>query len=247
MTDIFNSENDEPVIDQSKNYLTELVGEDKKFKTPEDLAKGKAEADAFIEKLKGELSGLRQELNTRLKLEEVVDRISSSSKSPSSEQEPKALEQDASKSAITPEAVQELVNKTLTDAQKATQRTRNMQFVEQKLQEAFGPTFRRTIKEQAQKLGIGEEFAKNLAAEQPNAFLKLFDVSPRQEAASTSQGAPRSSVNSEALNFRPDAGVKRKSHYEALRKKEPARYWSVAVQNEMHKEAQRQGESFFDV
>ena len=36
------------------NVLAELVGEDKKFKTLDDLAKGKLEADAFIEKLKEE-------------------------------------------------------------------------------------------------------------------------------------------------------------------------------------------------
>ncbi len=243
---LFNTDQDEPVIDQSKDYLAELVGEDKKFKSPQDLAKGKAEADVFIEQLKGELAGLRQELNTRLKLEEVVDRISSSSKSPSSEHEPEAHEQDVSKSAITPEAVQEIVAKTLTDAQKSTQRANNTRFVEQKLQEAFGPTFRRTIKEQAQKLGIGEEFASNLAAEQPNAFLKLFDVRPQTEVSSTSQGAPRSEVNSEAFSSRGNAGVRRKSFFDDLRKKDPGRYWSVAVQNELHREAHKQGEAFFD-
>lgn len=245
MTDLFDDQ-DEPVVDQTKDYLSELVGEDKKFKTPQDLAKAKAESDAFIERLKAENAGLRNDLKTRLKLEEVVDRISSA-KSPSSEQEPEAHEQDEAKSAITPEQIKAMVAETLTEGQKAEQRRRNNAFVEQKLQEAFGPTFRRTIKEQAQKLGIGEEFAKNLAAEQPNAFLKLFDVQTKQEANSIATQAPHSTVNSDAMRFQPESGLKRKSYYEKLRKSDKKTYWSPRVQNEMHKEAHKQGPSFFDV
>lgn len=244
---LFNSDDNDLQIDPTKDYLEELVGEDKKFKTPKDLAKAKVESDAFIEQLKRETAGLRQELNTRLKLEEAIDRITSS-QSHSSEQEPKALEQDKGKPAeITPDQIKDLVAKTLSDSETAALRNRNSAYVEKKLQEAFGPTFRRTLKEQAQKLGIGEEFAANLAAEQPNAFLKLFDVVPTQEAPSTAVNAPRNEVNTDALSFKPNGSAKRQSHFEAVRKKEPSRYWSVAFQNEMHKEAQRQGESFFDL
>src|SRR4029450_8159059 len=88
MTDLFSDESDINV-DPNKNYLEELVGEGKKFKTPEDLARGKAESDSFIERLQKELHGLRNELKSRLQLEEVVDRISSASKSPISEQPPR--------------------------------------------------------------------------------------------------------------------------------------------------------------
>lgn len=244
MTDLFSDQDDSPVIDPSKNYLEEYVGEGKKFKSAEDLAKAKAESDAFIEKLKSETAGLRQELNTRLKLEEAIDRLSS--QAPSSEHEPKAPEQDQGQPAIKPEDIVKAVKDSLTADEKKAQRAKNTSFVEEKLQEAFGPTFRRTIKEQAQRLGIGEEFARNLAAEQPNAFLKLFDVKAQPEGNSTAQNIPHSNVNSEALGFKPDAGIKRKSFYDNLKKKDPKSYWSVRVQNDMHKEAQKQGASFFD-
>lgn len=247
MTDLFEDHDETPAIDPNKDYSSELVGEGKKYKDAAALARAVLEKDAFIEKLKGETSGLRQELNTRLKLEEVIDRLPKPAvaPSPSSEPQPRASEQDEDKSAITPEAIQAMVAKTLTEKEKANQRETNMAFVERKLQEAFGPAFRRTVKEQAQKLGIGEEFAKSLAAEQPQAFLKLFDVKPQPESNSTAQTPPHSSIG-DAFGFRPDTGVKRRSHYEAIRKKSPAEYWSVRVQNEMHREAQKQGESFFD-
>jgi hypothetical protein len=52
MSDVFDNTATEGNVTPSP--LTELVGEDKKFKTVEDLAKGKQESDAFIEKLQQE-------------------------------------------------------------------------------------------------------------------------------------------------------------------------------------------------
>jgi hypothetical protein len=244
---LFSDQDDAPVIDPNKDYYSEFVGDDKKYKDNQAVGRALAEKDAFIERLKAETSGLRTELQTRLKLEEVVDRISSS-KSPSSEQTQNAPEPDNSKPAdITPDKVKELVAQTINETSLATQKKRNVAFVESKLQEAFGPTYNRTIKDQAQKMGVGEEFLKSLAADQPQAFLKLFDVVPRQETNSTAANAPRSEINTEGLGPRHNDGVKRKSFYENLRRKDPKTYWSVAVQSEEHKEALKQGASFFDV
>ena len=35
-------------VDPNKNYLTELVGDGKKFKTQEELARGKYESDLYL-------------------------------------------------------------------------------------------------------------------------------------------------------------------------------------------------------
>lgn len=243
MTDLFD-DTDDTDIDPNTDFLSELVGEGKKFKDPQALARGKVESDRFIERLQGELRGLRDELNTRLKLEEVVDRIASASKSPISDDN-NSREQDngqsASQKSLTPEDVQAVVAQTLTESQKKVQRERNVALVEQKLEEAFGPTFRRTVKAQAAKLGLGQDFLSNLAAEQPAAFLKLMEVEPKPEVNSTAVIAPRPSVNSDAVSFRPNSGVKGKSYYDAIKAKDPRRYWSPAVQNEMHAEAIKQG------
>lgn len=241
---IFDDDQDDSPLDPAKNYYDEFVGEGKKYKDNEAAGRALAEKDAFIEKLKGETSGLRQELKTRLSLEEAVTRISSS-KLPITEPEPKAPEPNIALSAsFDPASVGELIDKTLTDREANARRTRNAGVVEEKLQEAFGPTYKRTVKEQAQKLGLGEAFLKDLAAEQPQAFLKLFDVVPTHSnpAAST---APRSGINTESFSRISD-GTRRQSHFNEIRKKDPGRYWSVSVQNEIHKEALRQGESFFD-
>jgi hypothetical protein len=57
------------------NPLEALVGEGKKFKTAEDLARGKLEADNFVKQLQTELATLREDLNGRIKLEEFMDRL----------------------------------------------------------------------------------------------------------------------------------------------------------------------------
>lgn len=233
-------------VDPNKNYLEEFVGDGKKFSSVEELAKAKAEADAFIERLKGETAGLRQELNTRLKLEEAVERLSARQQPPSSEPEPKAPEQGTEKKSATPEELETQIQKILDAERKKTQRERNFAAVERALQDAFGPTYKRAVTEQAKKLGLGEEFLSNLAAEQPAAFLKLLDVNRQPEANSTATTAPRTSVSSEALGFKPGDGVKRQSYYDKIKKADPKRYWSPQVQNELHREAIRQGESFFD-
>jgi hypothetical protein len=245
MTDLFNDSDDTSDIDPNKDYFSDLVGEGKKYKDSQAAGRAIVEKDAFIERLKAEAHGLRQELNTRLKLEEVIDRISSASKSPSSEQHPpREPDKEQTASQLTPEEVQALVTKTLTDTEKATQRERNLTMVEAKLQEAFGPTFRRTVKAQAAKLQVGETFLQNLAAEQPAAFLKLMEVEGREHSSVTPP--PATSVNSAALGFKPNSGIKRKSYFDSIKKQDPRRYWSVAVQNELHAEALKQGQSFFD-
>jgi hypothetical protein len=244
MTDLFNASDDTPDIDQNKDYFSELVGDGKKYKDSQAAGRAIVEKDAFIERLKAEAHGLRQELNTRLKLEEVIDRISSTSKSPISEQPPREPDNGQTASQLSPEDVQKLVADTLTDSEKKAQARRNLAYVEEKLQEAFGPTFRRTVKAQAAKLEVGETFLQNLAAEQPAAFLKLMEVEGREQSSVTPPPAP--SVNSAALGFKPSQGIKRKSYYDGIKKQDPRRYWSPSVQNEMHNEALKQGASFFD-
>src|SRR6267154_5364704 len=71
-----------PPLDPSKNYLTDLVGPDKKFKTVEDLARGKAEADTTIElfkkrqdELRDDYLKLREEANQQAKLQDLIDRL----------------------------------------------------------------------------------------------------------------------------------------------------------------------------
>src|SRR5687767_13359404 len=82
MNDLF-SNPDQGQEQEPSNYLEALVGEGKKFKDLEALARGKWESDRMITHKNREFDQLREdylkkdeELKTRARLEELVDRLS---------------------------------------------------------------------------------------------------------------------------------------------------------------------------
>lgn len=253
MTDLFTQTNtNNPPTDTNKNYFEELVGEGKKFKSQEDLARAKVESDRFIEQLKGELGGIRQELNTRLTIEQMMDKISTPrSETPNSESgshQPSGNGEGGAKQ-ITEEDIARLVEQRLSQADKLRTQEANLNFVRSSLEEKYGPQFATHLKEAASTLGVGEEFLNNLAKEQPKAFLKLIEnETPKQPTASNTNGLftpPQGRQMAPVKGFTP-TGDRKMSYYNDLKAKDPSTYWSPSVQNQLHQDALRLGETFFD-
>jgi len=80
MADSLLDSNDSPQLDSNKAYLEQLVGDGKKFKTAEDLARGKAESDSFIEimkvrmdELRADHLRLREEHQASAQLKDLID------------------------------------------------------------------------------------------------------------------------------------------------------------------------------
>ena len=116
MNDIFAVTNGNPVTPNGNAPatpvdLTELVGEGKRYATVEALAKGRLDADAFIEQLKRENAGLREDLSTRLTAEERAAAVLAAASQPN-DQKPLAPNGTPSPSGD-PAAVEELVQKAL--------------------------------------------------------------------------------------------------------------------------------------
>lgn len=67
MSNLFDTVSDDEIVtlDDSVDYVAELVGEGKKFREIKDLAKGKVESDRYIEVLTKKLDDAVKELNTR--------------------------------------------------------------------------------------------------------------------------------------------------------------------------------------
>lgn len=252
MTDLFTNNQQTPVTpDPSKAYFDELVGEGKKFKTPEDLARAKLESDRFIEQLKGEMAGLRQDLNTRLTVEQMMDKIAAPSQAPNPEpvnnQSPSNGEGGAKQ--FTEEDIARLVEQRLTQSEKLRTQEANMNLVRDSLIEKYGPDFATHLKQTATNLGIGEDFLNNMAKEQPKAFLKLIEAEGPKATNTGPSGLftpPKGqSVPSNSGSFAP-TGERKQSYYDSIKQKDPALYWSASVQNQLHKDAIRLGEAFFD-
>lgn len=236
MTDsIFNAE--PPVTTPSSDTLTNLVGEGKKFKTVEDLAKGKLEADQFIETLKQELADLRQESATRARLEEIVDNLTSARRAEENYQEAPNHRPNESPSQpqTTQGDIERLIDQTITRREQQQTATQNRQVVKEKLKEVFGSDYVSKLETRREELGLSQSDMDSLAARSPTAFLAL--VAPNQ-GRSTPVSPPRSSVRSEALTHQnPTAAPGTWAYYEALKQSDPKKYWSPAVQGQLHKDA----------
>src|SRR2546426_10450626 len=88
MTNLLDNTDLPPEVDPNKDYLAELVGDGKKFKTSQDLARGKFEADQYIEVLKRRQDEMRadylkisEESKTRATLDDLVKRLENRSAS----------------------------------------------------------------------------------------------------------------------------------------------------------------------
>lgn len=255
MTDLFTTpptggEHNDP----SKNYFEELVGDGKKFKTPEDLARGKAEADAFIKRLQDEAQGLRQELSTRQTLEQLMDKMAA--EKGTQQTNPQSYNQDSEGGegkgivkTLTEEDIARLVEERLTTAEKARIHTSNLETVKKALEASYGSDYVTHLKAKASELGVSEDYLTNMAKETPKAFLKLVEASgePRGTTPGLFTPPPTHSLpSSNKQGFSP-TGQRKQSWYENLRKSNPSEYWSPTTQNRMHQEALSLGEAFFDI
>ena len=78
----------------------------------------------------------------------------------------------------------------------------------------------------------------NLAATAPKAFLEMVLKTPVDVPGVT---PPRSAINGTSFSQQKQKGW---SFYEKIRQENPRLYWSPKMQNEIHREAQRQGLEF---
>lgn len=249
-TPLFENEGSgEPIIDESRDWVSEYVGEGKKFKDVADLAKGKAHSDAFITRLQKEMEGLRNELNTRLKLEEFMDRMNSQNSSGASHStqtdgQGSQLDGTASNAASVPD-IEKLIEERLAMKEAELKEKQNIETARNRLQEAFGENYSQELEARTQQLGLTKEFVSGLARTQPKALFALLGLEGTQPKKQEENiFAPRGSVNTSGLSS-GNTAEKNWAYYEKMRKQNPGVYWSTQVQNEIHRQASKLGERFY--
>lgn len=243
MTDLFQT-NDLPTIDPEKDYFSEFVGEGKKYADPKAAGRALAEKDLFIERLKRENAGVRQELATRASLEDIAKKIDEKVAQPPQsppnhgddrrEPEPKAVSPDPKDLEA---KIAELINQR--ERQNALQS--NERLVHERLRKAYGDNYQLRVSQEAEKLGVGTDFLSGLAREQPNAFFKLLGVDEERR--------PQQDIPAPQNTFRPTGGSTGEKtfygYYDLIRQKDPVQYWSPRVQNEMMKQLEELGQEAF--
>lgn len=235
---------DTPVIDPNKNYLEELVGEGKKFKTPEELARGKKESDTFIERLQRELAEARQtieqatsELRSRNTVEDTLKTVLQ--RNSTANNVANQSTENAPEVPTLPD-IDSLLNQKLTEREKARRMQDNQNLVRDAMIKSWGPNYSQKAKEVAQELGVGLQYLESIAAENPQAFLRVVGLTNEQTPV-----VPNLPNNSVRTSVQPGKAERGWSYYENIRKTNPTQYHSVKVQQELWNRLKELGEDTF--
>lgn len=207
-----------PVVE----LFTSLVGENQKYKTPEDLAKAYNNADQFIETLKEDNRKLREQVTQAKTIDEVLERMSKQNVAPVDDNPPVQ--------GFSSEDVQQLVEKTLLGREVAKTKTDNLLLADKLMKDKFGEKAEEMFKQRAanpEKARILME----LAATDPAEFVSLFNgvIPPANNMDSGSVNT--TSVASSSGNRAAIEGTKEWAA--KVRKENPNQYWSQEFQHKL--------------
>jgi hypothetical protein len=238
---------DSPVED-NKNYLTELVGEQKKFKTPEDLAKGKYEADLYIKTLEKNFDDLRKDYvkvqenaSTTAKLEELIRQMEAKSKQNTTHEQPPV--NDVKPAQLDPNELKSLVSNAVQEMKISDKQQENFNLVKTKLKEQFGDKYQEVLKQRITELELTDDDINTLAKKSPTAFFKTIGLEEKRQG--DQYQAPPPNVN----RFTPQGKQKRTwSYYKGLKEKNPNILLDPKINVQMHNDVLELGETaFYDV
>jgi len=242
-----NPQADPPQIDPNKDYFEELVGEGKKFKSPAELARGKAESDLYIEHMKGRMDELRQdytklhnEYNAGPKLKETLDQYMQELKQSQGNQLPPVLED---KSAVLDETkLADMIKQHIAANKQVDSEESNARTVESKLQETYGPNYKQLVSQQINQLGISVEFFNDLARKHPSVLYRTLGIEGQRQGESF-QAPPTSTRGND-----PFAGPTKRTNafYQKMRQTDPVKYRDPKTQDQMFKDYIALGDEFED-
>lgn len=212
--------NNEP--SNQEGIAATLVGADKKFKTVDDLAKGKLEADVYVEQLKAQLAAKDAELakvgNADAKFDKILQEIEQRKTAPT--------QGNVQVPALGKDEIATLVRNqmTLVEAERTAQQ--NVDSTNTKLTALFGDKAKSVVETKARELGMTMEELKILSAKSPTAFFTIIgatDTKPKDTGTS-----PTGSINS-GSDFNRDFKVGTKEYYNELRRKNPKEYYAKHI------------------
>jgi hypothetical protein len=244
------------VIDPNKDYYEELVGEDKPFKTNQDLAKAKAESDAFIENLKNENKALRQQAAEQITMKEFLTKLETAPKVKGDDNvnnqntngnQPNDENNNNNNNNARTISEEDIV-RVLETREITKTKANNLNTVKEVLQKVWGSNYAATLQAKVSEMGVSQDFLDNMAATSPRAFLKLLDVeaafNQKQEELSIFNPKPASS-NSQAKGAASNTGSPQTfKEFKKLYPKDRD-FYTGRVQNAMARTIKEVGEEKF--
>lgn len=176
----------------AEEIFAEMVGEDKKYSTPQELAKAYLHADSHIARLEKENEEYRIKVEASKSVDEILAKLNPAN---APQQQPQQATPE-SQAAVQPD-VNELVQKAL-ESKMAEQRAgTNKAQVTEALKNKFGPQAGAFFDAKQKELGIDLE---TLSAQSPQAVLALFGTASAPASSSPVGGDHHHSGTKEPLH-----------------------------------------------
>jgi hypothetical protein len=244
--DIFTTDNQEG---GNENALDALVGEGKKFKDTEGLAKGKQESDTHITKLEGEAAEMKTQLERLQKEKGTEYTVADLMKAV---REATAKEGSEGDTPLSNDELQEVIKNVMKGEDvantKAANRAQGNKLVLDKV-DGNVEAAKSLIAERAGKLGMTPAKLAELSEESSEAFAKLMEIDVSTASSGT---AGLGKVNSESLGANQPMlevdGHKTKSYFDAKRKEMGNRAYlnDSGLQSELQRSSQALGMERFN-
>ena len=230
-------------IESEGSVLEQLVGEGKKYKTVEDLAKSRIKADEYIEQLENENKLTREQMaeleSNKDKQATIADLI---------ETVKKANKQDPdSANHVTDEELSKKI-KSIIDGEKeaSTKESNRLRANKAVLDKMNGnvEAAKSYVAERAKALGMTVKELQALGERSPEAFQELMDVKSSTVSQSVSSLPGQRNVSGNSVEVID--GHRTKAYYTKLKKElGPSKYWNdPKIQGQYTKDALALGDRF---
>jgi hypothetical protein len=215
-----------------------------KYKDEKGVAKAIVEKDTFIARLQRENAEFRAKQVNEGNVAEIVDRLLASRNNTPNPELGTAPGSQQSEQPQTPSGLSIAdVEKLLAQREQQSAAKTNADKVRSELENLYGPNWVNEVKKKAKEIGESLEFFESLAQTKPAVMLKLF--TPQTEAPKPTLF--NGTVNTTAATLNAGTQTQRTmKYYKDIRAKDPIKYQTPAVQNQMHKDALQLRDAFFD-
>jgi hypothetical protein len=232
---IFNAGQTTPEI-----TVDQLVGEGKKYANMDELAKAYMNADQFIGQLKTETEGLRTELNQRVAAETLFEKIVQARPEPSPPVAAPKEDPPVGDPNQTSVDLAQVVREQLLVREQEKTIQQNADEVTNRMIKEFGSEDKahQVVLAKAQELGVSIEFLQDVAVKSPKAFYQTLGLTTTPTSVPS---VSRGDVNTAALGTTSNGGASTygtKEYFDALRRDNPSKYWTPAIQNQIFKATQ---------
>ncbi len=227
--------------DAPKDLVAELVGDGKKYKTVEELARSRLEADKHIAKVELENKEMREKLAGAKSVEDVLEAVKANTASAKDTPDPKDAPA-ATGASLSAEQVAKIVAEQVTGLRTKEMRETNRNKANAEMLKLFGEKAQEVYMKEAPTPEL-QAIYKELAEVNPDKFIAMF--TPKQD--NKGQSLDTGGKNTAAMNLTQTGTVQQgtQAFYAKLRKESPKVYYSPAVQLQMHKDAMSDPEKYF--